>query len=106
MSSALRIGAKRVALAAARPAQVAPHRSLHEGQARLLEQRKVFQANPHLHGELFSRSRVVGLFIALVERLVDQARVSRKARSLLHGAPFFASRAVMGECQFRAFREK
>lgn len=51
MPSALRIGAKRVAAAAVRPAQVAPRRSMHEGQARLLEKRKIFQANPHLHGE-------------------------------------------------------
>ncbi len=51
MSSALRIGAKRVAAAAARPAQAAPRRAMSDGQARVLEQQKVFQANPHLHGE-------------------------------------------------------
>lgn len=66
MSSALRIGAKRAAAAAARPAQVAPRRSLHEGQARLLEKRKIFQANPHLHGESVGQSPV-GLLIALAE---------------------------------------
>lgn len=77
MSSALRIGAKRVAAAAARPAQAAPRRSLHEGQARLLEKRKIFQANPHLHGE-----SGLGCCIALVE---SQKRLSTRVLCLARG---------------------
>lgn len=51
MSGALRVGVKRVVAATARPAQVVPRRAMSDGQTRLLENRKIFQANPHLHGE-------------------------------------------------------
>lgn len=51
MSSALRVGVKRVAAATARPVQAVPRRAMSDGQTRLVENRKIFQANPHLHGE-------------------------------------------------------
>lgn len=48
MSTAMRMGVKRVAASVARPAQ--SRRAMSDG-SRLAENRKIFQANPHLHGE-------------------------------------------------------
>lgn len=54
MSSAVRMGVKRVVVAVARPAvQVAPRRAFSaEGSQKLLQNQARFQQNPHLHGKL------------------------------------------------------
>lgn len=57
MSSAVRMGVKRVAMAAVRPAvQVAPRRALSSERSQtLLQNQAKFQQNPHLHREMPSR---------------------------------------------------
>lgn len=64
-SAAMRMGARRVAAAARKPAQQ-PRRTMSDGPKRVLENQKKFQENPHLHGETKIESKLLSNTLPIV----------------------------------------